>query len=216
MSRLCCSWGERTCCRARFCVCCIPCPAIRRVYRHGRPQASDSTNACLSTEVSSAPICDLHLSVHHDPIDRAIELQNLFKKTAPFVASNGYEIRAKTAPNPPQRVFLVEGRCRIHRYHFQNLIGRNCGLAVTKRAHLVEQAQALVTRQAICTQGNVESKGLQSLERKSAVLEVIVTARRMHHTKSYLRFFQQLRVTLGQFIQMRDDPLWQGATAGRI
>ena len=103
------------------------------------------------------------------------------------MASNRCEIGAKTAPNPPKRVFLVKGRRRIHRYHFQDLIRRNPGLAAPKRAHLVEQAQALVTRQAICAQANVESKGAQFFERKSAVLEISMTARRMHYMKSSLR-----------------------------
>src|SRR6266550_6657127 len=32
MSKLCCSCGARTCCRERFCDCCIPWPAMSGVY----------------------------------------------------------------------------------------------------------------------------------------------------------------------------------------
>src|SRR5213082_1403554 len=107
MSRLCCNCGERMCCSARFCVCCIPCPATRRVYWHGRRRASNSANSfSCQPEFSRTRIHGLLLSVYHYPIDRAVELQNLLERTVPFIASNRYEIGAKAAPNPSKRVFL--------------------------------------------------------------------------------------------------------------
>src|SRR5438093_805035 len=138
----------------------------------------------------------LQLSVHHYPIDRAVELQNLLERGVPFIASNRQEIGAKAAPNPSKRIFLAQRSRRIDRYHFQDLIGRNSGLTAPKRAHLVEQAQAVVTRQAICAQANVESKRAQFFEWKSAVLEIIVAARRMHYVKSSLQSLEQIEVAL--------------------
>src|SRR5207237_4351888 len=111
-----------------------------------------------------------------------------------FIASKGNEIGAKAAPNPSKRVFLVKSHRRIHRHHFQDLIGRNSTLAAPKRAHLVEQAQAVVTREAVSAQANVESNRVQFFEPKSAVLEIIVTSRRMHDVKSPFQSFEQIEV----------------------
>src|ERR1043166_1512873 len=51
MSRLCWSCGARTCCRERFCVWCIPWPAIGGVYRVRRAEASSLRAASLNARL---------------------------------------------------------------------------------------------------------------------------------------------------------------------
>ncbi len=122
----------------------------------------------------------LHLSVHHHPVDRGVELHDVLERIVVFTGLNRYEIGAKSWPNSSERVFLIQGHRRVDRYHFQNFIRRNPRLAALKRAHLGEQAQAVVTSETIGTQANVESQRVQTLERKAAVLEISVATRRMH------------------------------------
>ena len=82
----------------------------------------------------------------------------------------------------------------------QNFFRKNARKLLLKRAHLVEQAEAVITREAISAQANVETNRAQPVKRKPALPEVIVAARRMHDMKFYLRSFQQLEIALGQFV----------------
>src|SRR6266403_292603 len=118
MSRLCCSCGERTWCRARLCVCCIPCPAIRRVYRRGSPASSDSVQAgrlhyifpftiIQSIEPSDPTICSKGLSplLHctamrsaQNPVLPALERAHLSEQTQVLVTRETISAQANIEP----------------------------------------------------------------------------------------------------------------------
>ena len=94
----------------------------------------------------------------------------------------------------------MQGHCRIQRHHFKNFIRRYRRLAALKRAHLGKQTQALVTREAIGAQANIEPQSAQSFEGKSAMREVAMTAGRMHHVEFPCRSFEQLKIAFRQLI----------------
>src|SRR5439155_12710137 len=139
---------------------------------------------------------------------------NLLENIAGPAAGNSHQIGQKTGPNTSEHFSLQGGRS-IHRHHLQNFLGRDGREFSLKRAHLVKQAQALITRETVSAEANVQVKRTQTFELKAAVTKVIMTARRMHNVKVTCRSFQQLEIALSQFIQMRGDPFPRGATAGR-
>ena len=78
-------------------------------------------------------------------------------------------------------------------------------LGFPKLAHLREETQITIARQAVRAEANIEPKRAQFPKGKGRMAKVRVAARTMHNMKTR-RARQQLEIVSRQFIQMRDNP----------
>jgi len=142
----------------------------------------------------------LLFSIQEDPIDRLFERNNFRKDIVGSATGNANQIGATAAPDSSERIFLPQRARWIDGYHLQNFFRRNAWKLLLKCAHLGKQTQGFVASEAISAEANIESKSAQFLERKSAVLEIIVAARRMNYMKSRLRSFERIEVAFYQHV----------------
>ena len=93
----------------------------------------------------------------------------------------------KSAPKPG-RICPSAFSCRNARAGFTVTIrkissGETLRKVLLKSAHLIEQAKAFVTREAVRAEANVKSERAQAIEREWAVTKIVVTSRTMHDVK---------------------------------
>jgi hypothetical protein len=142
-------------------------------------------------------------SVEEHPINWPVECQDLLEKISGSTAWNRYQIGLESCPNPPELPAMgrkVQRYACIHRHHLKDFIRRNPWFTPLKCTHLGEQTQVLVAGETIGAQANIEPKGAQFFEGKSAVPKIIVTARRMSDVKSSVRSFEQIEIRFRQFV----------------
>src|SRR5437879_6035303 len=104
----------------------------------------------------------------------------LLENIAGPAAGNSHQIGQKTGPNTSEHFSLPQGGRSIHRHHLQNFLGRDGREFSLKRADLVKQAQALITRETVSAEANVQVKRTQTFELNAADTKVSITNRRLH------------------------------------
>ena len=65
----------------------------------------------------------------------------------------------KARTNPSKLILLPERACRIYRYHSKSFLRWGAWEGFLKSPHFIEQAQAVVTGEAVGAEANIESQG---------------------------------------------------------
>ena len=122
------------------------------------------------------------------------------------VARSGNATNPRTLPPECiQRISLSDGRSAIDGRHLQHFARRKAEFLAQQLAHLGEQAQARIAREAVGPETNVEAERAQSPERERGVTKKSVAARAVGDVK-LRRGAEQIEIAGIELVQVRDDP----------